>query len=261
LRALCDAPAVLFADGRAEVLQRRMVAVVGTRSCSAAGTQLAFQLGRTLAEAGLVVVSGLARGIDAAAHRGALQTGETVAVVGHGLGWTSPAHHRDLRREIARNGAIVTAFTDGLGPDRWTFPCRNRWLAGLCEALVVIEAPATSGALITADVAVELDRPVYAFPGPAGSALHAGVHQLIRSGTAQLVDSPEEVRDLLVQDLAAPVRPPWRIALFRGEPLEDVARLRGVSTLELLCELQRLEVRGEVVRMPGQRYVEGKGRE
>lgn len=260
LRALADAPAVLFAEGQPAVLQRRMVGVVGTRSCSTAGAQLAHQVGRTLADAGIVVVSGLARGIDAAAHRGALQVGQSVAVVGHGLATTSPSSHRGLRQEIASHGAIVTAFTDALGPDRWTFPRRNRWLAGVSEAIVVIEAPSNSGALLTAGVALELNRPIYAFPGPAGSRLHAGVHDLIRSGTATLVDSPAEIRDLLVATPASVEAPPWREALFRGEPIETVARIRGVTTLALLCELQCMEVRGEVVRLPGQRYVEGKGR-
>ncbi len=260
LRKLVDAPAVLFVEGDLAVLAERMVAVVGTRRCSPAGEQLAFQVGRALAAAGLVVVSGMAHGIDAAAHRGALRAGRTVAVVGHGLSATFPAAHRGLRQEISLLGAVVTAFPDGVSPARWTFPERNRWLAGLCDALVVIEAPAASGALITALVASELARPIYAFPGAAGSPVNAGGHMLLRSKDATLVDSPRDLTEILAPSVPGDPEIFWRSALFRGEPLEEVARLRGGSTLELLCELQRMEVRGEVVRLPARRYVDARGK-
>jgi predicted Rossmann fold nucleotide-binding protein DprA/Smf involved in DNA uptake len=162
-----------------------------------------------------------------------------------------------LRRQVAERGAVVTAFTDDVTPARWTFPERNRWLAGMADALVVIEAPMESGALLTAAVASELNRKIYAFPGPAGSAVHAGVHMLLRTPDAILVDSATEVRELLVAG-KAPAKEPWREALFRGEPLAEVARLKGTDELELVRELQRMEVRGEVVRLPARRYVEGK---
>jgi len=159
LREVVGAPPLLFVEGDLPCLNRRCVAVVGTRSCTGYGASLARRLGHGLASGGIVVVSGLARGIDGHAHRGALEMGATVAVLGHGLGHTSPSSHRGLRADICRHGgAVVSSWKDDVPPRRYTFPRRNRWIAGMSEATVVVEAPLPSGALYTAEASLEMGR-------------------------------------------------------------------------------------------------------
>lgn len=174
LRAIHDPPPGLFLRGGAdeELVARPAVAVVGARACSAYGRQVARLLGRELAAAGLVVVSGLARGVDGEAHRGALEAGgPTVAVLGCGIDRDYPAAHRALAAEIAERGLVVSEYAPGVAPAPWRFPARNRIVAGLCAATVVVEARERSGALITADLALEEGREVFAVPGEITSAV------------------------------------------------------------------------------------------
>ncbi len=155
-----------------ELLTRPAVAIVGARACSGYGASVARSLGRELASAGLVVVSGLARGVDGEAHRGALDAGgTTVAVLGCGIDRDYPAAHAELARRIAETGLIVSEYAPGVEPAPWRFPARNRIVAGLCAATVVVEARERSGALITADLALEEGREVFAVPGEITSAL------------------------------------------------------------------------------------------
>ncbi|PWU23196.1 MAG: DNA-protecting protein DprA, partial [Candidatus Rokuibacteriota bacterium] len=185
LAAIFDAPVGLFVRGEPSfgLLDRPAVAVVGARSCSAYGSHAARLLGRELAAAGLVVVSGLARGIDGEAHRGALEAGgATVAVLGCGVDRDYPAAHADLARRIAVSGLIVSEYAPGVEPAPWRFPARNRIIAGLCQATVVVEARERSGALITADLALEEGREVFAVPGEITSTLSAGTNHLLRQG-------------------------------------------------------------------------------
>jgi DNA processing protein len=194
LRAISDAPSGLFLRGAAdsELLARPAVAVVGARACSGYGAQVARMLGRELAAAGLVVVSGLARGIDGEAHRGALEAGGgTVAVLGCGVDRDYPAVHRELARRIASTGLIVSEYAPGVEPAPWRFPARNRIVAGLARATVVVEARERSGALITADFALEEGREVYACPGEITSALSAGTNGLLKLGAALLTESAD----------------------------------------------------------------------
>ncbi|HEY2209134.1 MAG TPA: DNA-processing protein DprA, partial [Gaiellaceae bacterium] len=182
LRAIHDPPAGLFLRGGAdpEVLSRPAAAVVGARASSGYGASVARSLGRELAAAGLVVVSGLARGIDSEAHRGALEAGgTTVAVLGCGIDRDYPAAHAELARRIADAGLIVSEYAPGVEPAPWRFPARNRIVAGLCAATVVVEARERSGALITADLALEEGREVFAVPGEITSALSAGTNALL----------------------------------------------------------------------------------
>ena len=185
LRAIHDPPVGLFLRGEAapELLSRPAVAIVGARACSPYGSQIARMLGRELATAGLVVVSGLARGVDGDAHRGALEAGgATVGVLGCGIDRDYPAAHRELARRIADSGLVVSEYAPGVEPAPWRFPARNRIIAGLCAATVVVEARERSGALITADLALEEGREVLAVPGPITSALSAGANALLRVG-------------------------------------------------------------------------------
>jgi DNA processing protein len=171
LRAIHDPPPGLFVRGAAdaELLSRPAVAVVGARACSGYGATVARSLARDLAAAGLVVVSGLARGIDAEAHRGALEAGgTTVAVLGCGIDRDYHAAHRELAQRVAETGLIVSEYAPGVEPAPWRFPARNRIVAGLCGATVVVEARERSGALITADLALEEGRERCS-PSPARS--------------------------------------------------------------------------------------------
>jgi DNA processing protein len=192
LRAVHDPPAGLFVRGAAEVdlLGRAAVAIVGARSCSPYGAQVARMLGRELAAAGLVVVSGLARGIDGEAHRGALDAGGvTVAVLGCGIDRDYPASHAELAARIRATGLAVSEYAPGVEPAPWRFPARNRIIAGLCAATVVVEARERSGALITADLALEEGREVFAVPGEITSALSRGTNDLLRLGATPLTGS------------------------------------------------------------------------
>ena len=184
LGAIHDPPPALFVrgSGSEEILSRPAVAVVGARACSAYGRSVARSLARELAAAGLVVVSGMARGIDGDAHRGALEAGITVAVLGCGVDRDYPAAHAELARRICERGLIVSEYEPGVEPAPWRFPARNRIIAGLCEATVVVEARDRSGALITTDFALEEGRDVLAVPGEITSSLSAGTNALIRLG-------------------------------------------------------------------------------
>lgn len=199
LGAIHDPPPQLYVRGEAgaEILSRPAVAVVGARSCSAYGRSVARSLGRDLAAAGLVVVSGMARGVDGEAHRGALDAaGQTVAVLGCGIDRDYPAAHAELARRIcAAGGLVVSEYEPGVEPSPWRFPARNRIIAGLCRATVVVEARERSGALITADFALEEGREVLAVPGEITSSLSAGSNALLRLG-ATPVTCAEDVLEL-----------------------------------------------------------------
>lgn len=189
LRAIHDPPPGLFVRGDVDVelLSRPAVAIVGARACSGYGASAARTLARDVARAGLVVVSGLARGIDAEAHRGALEAGgPTVAVLGCGIDRDYPAAHAELARRVASTGLIVAEYAPGVAPAPWRFPARNRIVAGLSMATVVVEARERSGALITADLALEEGREVFAVPGEITSALSAGTNGLLKLGAAPL---------------------------------------------------------------------------
>jgi DNA processing protein len=199
LGAIFDPPPALYlrGDGEPALLARRAVAVVGARSCSPYGAQVARRLGRELAAAGLVVVSGLARGVDGEAHRGALEAGgTTVAVLGCGIDRDYPASHAQLSRRIEEQGLVVSEYEPGVEPAPWRFPARNRIIAGLCEAVVVVEARERSGALITADFGLDEGRDVFAVPGEITSALSAGTNALLKVGATPLT-SPKDVFEAL----------------------------------------------------------------
>lgn len=256
LRRTRSPPPVLFVEGAVEALRGRGVAVVGTRACTGYGRGLARHLGHALAGAGLVVVSGLARGIDGEAHRGALAAGRTVAVVGHGLGTTAPPSHARLRAEIvAQGGAIVSTWPDAEAPQPWHFPERNAWIAGLSDAVIVVEAPSRSGALITARHALAEGREVLAVPGPVGAPCSVGCLELLAEGSGVVVDVARTVQALGGRP---PSREDWLEGLFAGLGVDELARRTGRSVTELLAELARRELDGSVVRAAGGRYAPGR---
>jgi DNA processing protein len=261
LAAIFDPPAGLFVRGAARnlVLDQPAVAVVGARACSAYGAHVARMLGRELAAAGLVVVSGLARGVDGAAHRGALDAiGTTIAVLGCGIDRDYPAGHRELARQIAATGLIVSEYPPGVEPAPWRFPARNRIVAGLAAATVVVEARRRSGALITADLALEEGREVFAVPGEITSALSEGTNDLIRLGATPL-RSADDV--LEVFGLARPETPPPPagstasavLAALRDAPAsaDELARRTELPAADLGAALVELELDGAIAEREG----------
>ncbi len=261
LGAIHDPPAGLFVRGAAEVelLGRAAVGIVGARSCSPYGAQVARMLGRELAAAGLVVVSGLARGIDGEAHRGALEAGgATVAVLGCGIDRDYPASHRELAARVRSTGLAVSEYAPGVEPAPWRFPARNRVIAGLCAAMVVVEARERSGALITADLALEEGREVLAVPGEITAALSKGTNDLLRLGAAPLTES-RDVLELygLVPAAAAPVdlSEPADTVLVRlrdgPASADELARATGLEAGALASALTELELAGAAVEAGG----------
>ncbi len=196
-----DAPWALFGRGDASLLPRlspdEAVTVVGSRRASSYGREVARELGKELATAGLVVISGLAFGIDACAHRGAIDSGLTVAVLGCGANVAYPAAHRSLWRRISERGLVLSELPPGTGAWRWSFPARNRIMAALSGMTVVVEAAERSGSLITADLAADLGRDLGAVPGPVRSRLSAGPNNLLAGG-ACLVRGAQDVLDAML---------------------------------------------------------------
>ena len=239
LRAIHDPPVGLFirGGGSAELLRKAGAAIVGARSCSPYGSQVARMLGRELAAAGLVVISGLARGIDGEAHRGALEAGGlTVAVLGCGADRDYPAAHAELARRVRERGLVVSEYAPGVVPAPWRFPARNRIIAGLAAVTAVVEARERSGALITADLALEEGREVFAVPGEITSALSAGTNDLLRLGAAPLTSS-KDVLDLF--DLA-PVAPTEAEVSAEAEAVLTALR-ESAAAADELARATRLE--------------------
>jgi DNA processing protein len=262
LRAIFDPPPALYlrGSGDPELLAARSVAVVGARACSVYGAQVARMLGRELASAGLVVVSGLARGIDGEAHRGALDAGGlTAAVLGCGIDRDYPASHAQLSRRVEEQGLVVSEYEPGVEPTPWRFPARNRIIAGLCEAVVVVEARERSGALITADFALEEGREVFAVPGEITSSLSAGTNALLKLGATPLTSSAD-VLDVLGVERAAPtvaveVSPEAAkvLELVREAPAgaDELAARGAVDAGTVSVALTELELAGLVAAADG----------
>lgn len=206
---LCDPPASLYVCGDIELLSLPMFAIVGARAASSEGLKNAYFFAQALSEAGYLVVSGLARGVDGAAHWGALgqrQQHSTLAVCGTGLDIVYPHEHRSLAKAIGRRGLLISELGPGIGPKAFHFPRRNRIIAALSEGILVIEAAERSGSLITARLGCELGREIFAIPGSIHSPLSGGCHQLIQQG-AKLVQSPQDILEEL---------PKWPKTLFKA---------------------------------------------
>jgi DNA processing protein len=253
LRAIHGPPRRLYLRGHAEseLLGRPAVAVVGARACSPYGAQVARMLGRELAAAGLVVVSGMARGVDGEAHRGALGTeGHTVAVLGCGIDRDYPAAHASLAGAIAERSLIVSEYEPGVAPAPYRFPERNRIVAGLCVATIVVEARERSGALITADFALDEGREVFAVPGEITSPLSAGTNALLRLGATPLT-SADDVLEAF--DLEPPAReaPSHPFLQLLPATADELVRATGLSPGEVAATLAELEISGLAVEGDG----------
>jgi DNA processing protein len=276
LAAVPGMPAALFVDGDPAVLARPQVAIVGSRAATAAGRETAFEFAARLAAHGFAITSGLATGIDAAAHRGALAAGGvTIAVCGTGLDRVYPAEHRALAASIAASGALVSEFPTGTPPLSQNFPRRNRLMSGLARGVLVVEAAARSGSLITARLAGEQGREVMAVPGSIHNPLARGCHRLIKDGAA-LVESVDDA--LAALGVFARVSATYsssgtrhgakipEVALDSDAEMllnalgfgpADVDRLvdrTGLPAHSVISKLQLLELEGRVESLAGGRY-------
>lgn len=251
LSAIYDPPPRLYVRGGADeqVLARPAVAVVGARACSAYGAQVARRLGRDLAAAGLVVVSGLARGVDGEAHRGALEAGGlTVAVLGCGIDRDYPAAHAELARRIRERGLVVSEYEPGVEPAPWRFPARNRIIAGLCAATAVVEARERSGALITADLALEEGRDVLAVPGEITSSLSRGTNALLKLGATPCTSAQDVLELFGIEEQRYPAVSVGETAaaVLAALPAaaDDVVRATGLDAQAVAVALAELELAG-----------------
>ncbi len=263
LREIHDPPLVLYVWGTLSPGEGpRGVAIVGSRAGTPSGCAFARGLSRDLAEAGLAVVSGLARGIDSAAHLGALDgQGRTIAVLGSGLGCLYPRENASLAEAIANNGAVVSEFPLETPPHRQHFPRRNRLIAGWTPAVVVVEAGERSGALVTARLALDEGRDVYAVPGPPSGETTVGTNQLIRDGAALVRNARDVLEEMGIE--ATPRRSPAESSdpllclLDRDKPcsLDQLQTQSGLAPALLLQRMTELELESRVRRMPGSLYV------
>jgi DNA processing protein len=261
-----DPPPLLYVRGRLELLQRPALAVVGSRNATAQGVTNAQSFAKSLSDAGLTIVSGLALGIDAAAHRGGLAgPASTVAVLGTGIDVVYPRANAELAAEIAERGALVSEFALGIGALAPNFPRRNRLISGLAQGCLVVEAALASGSLITARSAAEQNREVFAVPGSIHSPLSKGCHALLKSG-AKLVESAEDVLAELggfrasgfastvpAADSADAPAGAGLLEHMGHDPVDiDVLCARaGMSPEQVSSELLRLELAGRVAALPG----------
>jgi DNA processing protein len=270
LASLTDLPPVLWYQGDLAVAQSPAIAIVGSRAASAVAIETASRLAADVAAAGIIVVSGLARGVDSVAHRAALRTGRTIAVLGSGLDHVYPAEHLPLAREIAQTGLVLSEFPPGTPPLPHHFPLRNRLISGLSRGVVVIEASEKSGSLITASCALEQGRDVMVVPGNVLSGRNKGGHALLRDG-AKIVETADDIvrelgwcdedgagdRKLINSCRAAVSGDPLIGEMTPGQPydLDELTALSGLEPKRLLPRLLDLELRGFVRRAGGGRFL------
>ena len=261
LRSIHDPPIGLFVRGgrSLDLLAATSVAIVGARGCTSYGANVARSLGRELAAAGVVVVSGLARGVDGEAHRGVLEAGgATLAVLGCGIDRDYPAAHGELARRICDRGLVVSEYAPGVEPAPWRFPARNRIIAGIATATVVVEARERSGALITADLALDEGREVFAVPGEITGSLSQGTNGLLKLGAAPLTCAEDVLEALGIEPAAPEARSVGDAAAAVLERLRDapaaadeLARTTALDAASLAAALTELELAGLVAAADG----------
>jgi DNA processing protein len=266
-----DGPLLLFSDGAMEFNAPRIVAIVGTRKASAYGKKLCEEMISSFAGKNIVVVSGLAYGIDICVHQLCLEHGvQTIGVLGHGLDRMYPAVHRKIARKMLENGGLLTEFLPGTSPDRMNFPMRNRIVAGMCDATIVIESGEKGGSLITAELANDYNRDVFAFPGDVTREFSSGCHSLIQQNRAHLITgspdffrimnwdeklAPPAVQRILFNDLSSEELSLVQLLQERGHMSIDVIALKSQSVISKVSALLLdLEFRGVVRSLPGKQY-------
>jgi DNA processing protein len=270
-----DPPIILYVKGMTRTLNGPAISIVGSRAASTYGLKMAEDLGNQLARQGLTVISGLALGIDAAAHRGALAAGgKTIGVLGCGIDVIYPEQNRKLFETIPRNGAIISEYPLGTSPEGFRFPARNRIISGLALGVVVVEATLKSGSLITANLALEQGREVFAVPGRADSIKSTGTHRLLQAGAKLVLDVNDIISELLVPVEPVSSKPPGSIksnnsaiAELKGEEkkvmdlleiypktVDDVIVGSNLSVERVNELLLTLELKGLCEVLPGRQY-------
>ena len=258
---ISDPPLLLYVKGRLDLLNRNTLAIVGSRSATPQGLNNAEEFAMTLSEAGLCIISGMAHGIDAAAHRGALRgLSSTIAVVGTGLDKVYPAANRELAHSIAAQGVLISEFPLGTPPLAANFPRRNRIISGMSIGCLIVEASLQSGSLITARLAMEQGRDVFAIPGSIHSPQSRGCHALIKQG-AKLVEAARDILEELTGQLAAPApdtpleeSPNSKLLELLGFDPVSIDRLcarSGLTVSQLSAMLLTLELEGRITALPG----------
>jgi len=270
LISIFDPPPVIFVRGSLKSNDNLAVAVVGSRKPSPYGQLMAEKLTKDLAAVGITVVSGMARGIDTIAHKGALAgCGRTIAVLGCGPDVVYPRENKKLMEQIMNNGAVISEFPPGSPPEAWHFPARNRIISGLSLGTVVVEAGEKSGALITADFALEQGRDVMAVPGNVVNPLSRGAHRLIKQG-ARLVEGAGDIIDELGMERLFPLPDSsgegtvkmskeeealYRLLSFEQVSLDELIRQSGLVPQKVMAALMYLEIKGLTRELPGKFYV------
>jgi len=275
LKQIADAPALLYYQGTADLNQPKILAIVGTRQATDYGREQTERLVQGLVPHQPLVVSGLAYGIDIAAHRAALQEGlETVGVMATGLDTIYPHAHRKTAEKMLTQGGLLTEFAFGTPPDRFNFPARNRIIAGLADGTVVVEAAKKGGALITADLAQGYDRDVLAIPGPLGSAASEGCHELIKANKAALYSEPQDLEQQLNWDAALHFNGKFKgpttydpldftpaessvlevLQAAKEEHIDNLAWKTQLPMHQMASLLLNLEFRNVVKALPGKRF-------
>lgn len=275
LREIPDAPPVLYVKGTLLDVDRWAVALVGTRNATVYGREMTYDLVTVLVQAGITIVSGMALGIDAAAHKAALDAGgRTIAVLGCGLDVIYPPEHRQLARDIMSQGALISEFPLGTQPEGKHFPVRNRTMSGLSLGVVVVEAPANSGALLTADLAAEQGRDVFAVPGNANVKNSVGTNRLIQSGAKLVIDANDILDELNLTRITVETRTQMREVApandieatltdaLTEEPLhiDDLSQQTGLSIIQVSSALSLMELKGMVRRLDGMYYTLARGK-
>lgn len=272
LKNCYDSPLLLYYKGNADLNQSRIISIVGTRNATAYGKMLCKQLAEILKPYDVLIASGLAHGIDAAAHKeSVLAEIPTVGVLGHGLDRIYPAVHRELAAKMLKNGGLLTEFLPGTKPDRENFPKRNRIIAGMADATIVVEASIKGGALITAEIANSYNRDVYAFPGRVTDEFSEGCNFLIKTNRAGLINNPQDLIYYLGWDEDKPkqkhvVQVQLPLDLTKDErvvaemlretslAVDELAIRTNIAQSKLAIILLTLEMKGVIVALPGKLY-------
>ena len=271
LRNCYDAPLILYYKGTADLNHSRIVSIVGTRNATAYGKLLCKQLAEVLKPYNVIIMSGLAHGIDAAAHKESLNLEiPTVGVLGHGLDRIYPAVHKELTVKMVHNGGLLTEFLPGTNPDRENFPKRNRIIAGIADATIVVEASIKGGALITAEIANSYNKDVYAFPGRVTDEFSEGCNFLIKTNRAGLINNPKDLIYYLGWDEQIDQKPQLQTQMpinlnkeeqrvydvLKEEPIaiDDLSLKTNWPQSKLAIILLTLEMQGIIVSLPGKVY-------
>ena len=274
LKQCPDAPLVLFARGNFDTNTKHCISIVGTRKCTAYGINSTKMIVEQLAEYNPLIISGLALGIDTAAHQAAVENNlATIGILGHGLKFIYPASNRGLAKRMLDNGGVMTEFTSDTNGDAFNFPRRNRIIAGMSDAIIVIEAHARGGALITANLAFSYDRDVFALPGKVSDAASAGCNNLIKNNKAALITSGEDIANMMnwigkhkrknkkneIQQLLINFEPTEQSIIQalqqkEGINIDELAVITDIDQLTLANALLSLELQGYIICMPGKKY-------